>query len=351
MPPRSARRPPFTLADKETQPGHQRTIDIPISRLSTHTPVAMPVRVIHGRHDGPTLFVSAGVHGDEIIGAEVIRRLLSRVSPTSIHGTLLAIPVVNVFGFVTHDRYLPDRRDLNRSFPGSANGSLAGQLAHVFKREIIDRSHFGIDLHSAAVHRTNLPQIRVNPDSERAYTLGLAFGAPALIAAPLREGSLRAIARSAGVDMLLYEAGEALRFDEFAIRTGVKGILRVMVKLGMLHRRAVDKAPAVSARSRSTYWVRAPQGGVFRALRNAGVQVREGEALGVIADPFGDEEVVVRAKSPGIIIGMATLPVVNQGDALMHIAQVQTFDTADERIETLTANILADPLLDEDEVL
>lgn len=351
MPPRPPKRPGFTLCDKETMAGHQRTIDIPISRLSTHTPVAMPVRVVHGRAAGPTLFVSAGVHGDEIIGAEIIRRLLARISPGRIAGTLLAIPVVNVFGFVTHDRYLPDRRDLNRSFPGSAGGSLAGQLAHVFKREIIDRADFGIDLHSAAVHRTNLPQIRVTPDSERAYALGLAFGAPALITAPLREGSLRAIARDAGVDMLLYEAGEALRFDDFAIRTGVKGILRVMVELGMLPHRTVDKAPALSARSNSTYWVRAPQGGVFRILKTAGAQIRDGEALGVIADPFGDDEVVVRARGAGIIIGQATLPVVNQGDALLHIAQVTAFDTADDRIEALTTNILADPLLDEDEVI
>lgn len=341
----------FILGGTAVPAGSMASIELPISRLSTHTEINLPVRVLHGAKPGPVLFVSAAVHGDEIIGVEIIRRLLSRIHLRSLAGTLICVPVVNVFGFIQHQRYLPDRRDLNRCFPGSAKGSLAGQLAHVFNSEIIQRSDYGIDLHSAALHRTNLPQIRISEGREKASELALAFGAPAIITAPLRANSLRETALDSNVDVLLYEAGEALRFDELAIRVGVKGILRVMAHLGMgigKKARSTDAKPIESSR---TSWVRAPEGGIFRAQKNAGDRVRTGETLGVLSDPFGDMDIAVEAHVDGVIIGRTNLPIVNQGDALMHIAQVQVFDTAAERLSQITESALLDPLFDEDEVI
>lgn len=348
--PGPTKREPYEIGGKLVQAGYEATVTIPIAQLSTAVPVSLPIRVVHGRDDGPTLFVSAAVHGDEIVGVEIIRRLLRRVTGHRINGTLLLVPVVNVFGFVTHDRYLPDRRDLNRSFPGNANGSLAAQLANAFRSEVVVRSDFGIDLHSAAVHRTNYPQIRVSSDSEKAAEMALAFGPPAIITAPLRDGSLRQFARDDGVEMLLYEAGEALRFDELSIRIGVRGILRVMAKMGMIDHppEPEDFQPILSHK---TSWIRSPKGGIFVAQPHAGAVVQEGDVLGTVSNPFGDDMVELRAPFSGMIIGEAMLPVVNRGDALFHIARIDQFDSAADRLRTIVDAVSADPLLDEDELI
>lgn len=348
--PGPSEREPYEIADKLIQPGYEATVNIAITELATTVPVSLPIRVVHGRDEGPTLFVSAAIHGDEIVGVEIIRRLLRRVTGHRINGTLLLVPVVNIFGFVTHDRYLPDRRDLNRSFPGNTNGSLAAQLAHTFRKEVVLRSDFGIDLHSAAVHRTNYPQIRVTSESEKAAEMALAFCPPIVVTAPLRDGSLRDFAHRDGVEMLLYESGEALRFDEFAIRTGVKGILRVMAKMGM-----IDHPPEPEqfepALSHKTSWLRSPKGGIFVAQPHAGALVEEGDVLGTVSDPFGDDMVEIRAPFSGMIIGEAMLPVVNRGDALFHLARLDQFESAGDRIKAIADAINADPLLDEDELI
>lgn len=326
------------------------TIDIPVSRLSTNTEIAMRVRVVHGAKPGPVIFVSGSVHGDEIIGVEICRRLLATISAKRLAGTLLCIPIVNAYGFVQHQRYLPDRRDLNRSFPGSATGSLAAQLAHHFTQEIIARCEVGIDLHSAGLHRENLPQIRISADRARATELAEAFAAPAIIVSSLREGSLRQTAADHGCDVLLLEAGEALRFNELSMRVGVQGILRVMAHLGMGVRQP-RKAGATPIRSHRTVWVRAPEGGIFRAVKASGAFVHEGEALGYLADPFGDMDMPVTSPISGVIIGRSNLPVVNQGDALMHIAEVQRPKTAEERLNDIEEAVFADRLFDEDEIV
>lgn len=348
--PGPTKRAPYEIGGKMVQPGYESTVNIHIADLSTTVPVSLPIRVVHGRDDGPTLFVSAAIHGDEIVGVEIIRRVLRRVTGHRINGTLLLVPVVNVFGFVTHDRYLPDRRDLNRSFPGSIGGSLAGQLAYTFCNEVVKRSDFGIDLHSAAVHRMNYPQVRVTSDSERAAEMALAFGPPAIITAPLRDGSLRDIARGLGVEMLLYEAGEALRFDELSIRIGVRGILRVMAQMGMIDHPPDAEAfePVISHKSS---WLRSPKGGIFVAQPHAGSVIEEGDILGTVSDPFGDDVVEIRAPFRGMIIGEAMLPVVNRGDALFHVAKLDHFDTAADRLRTIVDAAHADPLLDEDELI
>ena len=247
--------------------------------LSDHTPVTMSVHVVHGRRPGPTLFVSAAVHGDEVIGVEIARRLLRSPQLDAVRGTLLVVPIVNAFGFLNHSRYLPDRRDLNRSFPGSERGSLAARLAHMFIHQIVKRCDFGIDLHSAAIHRTNMPQIRVSPSSEGTLAYAEAFGAPVIIRAKLRDGSLRKAAQDLGVDVLLYEAGEGLRFDELSARAGHAGILRVMHKMEMIPRKGVSKAREAPVMALSSSWFRAPAGGLLRAFKGTGEFVNQGDQL------------------------------------------------------------------------
>ena len=343
-------RDPFEIAGQQVAAGTSATIEIPVSRLSTNTEVSLRIRVVHGAKPGPVIFVSGSVHGDEIIGVEIARRLLNQVSAKRLAGTLLCIPIVNAYGFIAHQRYLPDRRDLNRVFPGSAKGSLAAQLAHTFTQEVIARCELGIDLHSAGLHRTNLPQIRISDGRPRAEELALVFGAPAIIVSKLREGSLRQTAADHGCDVLLLEAGEALRFDELSIRIGVQGILRVMAHLGMWVR-LPRKAGANSARSSRTSWVRAPEGGIFRATKSSGALVEKDEPVGYLTDPFGDDDVAVLSPLTGIIIGRSNLPVVNQGDALVHVAQVERAGTVEQRLDDIEEAAFADGLFDEDEIV
>lgn len=341
----------FQIAGKKVVAGQRRTIELPVSVLSDHTPATLSVHVVHGRKPGPTLFVSAAVHGDEIIGVEIVRRLLRTPHLDRINGTLLAIPIVNAYGFMNHSRYLPDRRDLNRSFPGSQSGSLAARLANIFMNEIVKRSDYGIDLHSAAIHRSNLPQIRVSPSKPETMDLAESFGAPLVLTSKVRDGSLRAAAQSEGIDVLLYEAGEGLRFDEFAVRAGVKGVLRVMHKVGMLSAKGVTKNKVKPLISDSSYWVRAAAGGLLRTFKTVGDQVVDGELLGIISDPFGESETEVLAKQPGVIIGRTNLPVINEGDGLFHIAMVHKSADAEMTIDGIAAQLDADPLFDEDEII
>ncbi len=336
--------------------GSSADIALPISKFSSGTPVTLDLRILHGRQDGPVIFVSGAVHGDEIIGTEIIRRVLSKLKPAKMAGTVIFAPVVNVFGFISHDRYLPDRRDLNRSFPGRAKGSLASQMAYIFRTEVIARCELGIDIHSAAQHRYNLPQIRIAPDVPHLQELALAFGAPAIIESPLRPGSMRAIAKEKGVNMLLLEAGEGLRVDEMSVRVGVSGVLRVMRHLRMITNKQLGHAPANPARSSRSTWVRAPRGGIFRPSKISGTKVHTGDKVAIVSDAMGDDPHTITAPIDGIIIGHRQLPIVNQGDALLHIAEVRSIDTVEERIGTITGSILDDVMLDdvmldEDEVL
>jgi len=217
---------PFEIGGQLIEPGTQRTVDLPLPPLYTHTSVACPVHVIHGRLAGPTLCVLSAIHGDEINGVEITRRLLATKALKRLRGTLLAVPVVNVYGFVQQSRYLPDRRDLNRSFPGSERGSMASRLAHTLMTEVVEKCTHGIDFHTAAGGRTNLPQIRLDLDLHGdALPLAKAFAPPIIMDMATRNGTLRDACK---IPMLLYEAGEALRFNDVAIRAGLQGTLRVM---------------------------------------------------------------------------------------------------------------------------
>ena len=342
---------PFSIGSHEIAAGTRATVELPVSVLSNHTPMTLPVHVVHGRKPGPVLFISGVVHGDEIQGVEIIRRVLRHRAMADIAGTLLAIPIVNAFGFLNHSRYMPDRRDLNRSFPGSDQGSLASLLADLFMREVVSRAQYGIDLHTAALHRTNLPQIRIAPDEAELLSLAETFGAPVILVSRLREGTLRQCARDAGVRMLLYEGGEALRFDEVAIRAGTLGILRVMRALGMISSLDVATGRVPPALSHSSTWLRAPEGGILRTRRTIGDRVTSGEALGEISDPLGAHSVAISSDCDGIIVGRTNLPIVNRGDALYHVARMKDPDTSRARVRYIGGELAQAPLFDEDEII
>ncbi len=346
----------FEIGGMTVDPGTRRLVDLPVSRLSNHTPVTLPVHVLHGFEPGPTMFLTAAVHGDELNGVEIIRRVLRTLAPGNIKGTLLCVPVVNAYGFIGRSRYLPDRRDLNRSFPGSADGSLAARLAHLLLKEVVTRSQIGVDLHTAATHRINLAQIRCDY-IKRPHTreLARAFGTQVVLHAPERPGSLRRAAREAGVEVLVYEGGEGLRFDEFAIKAGVDGIAGLMLKIGMLE---LPDGIEVSARlgnrpeplfANASKWVRAPEAGVLRTTKRIGDAVSEGEIIGHVANPYEEADVEVRSPRRGIIVGRTTLPIVNMGDALFHIAWSEEIATAKSRPAPKDA--AAEPIMDEDEII
>ena len=333
---------PITIGDIEVKPGQRANVNLPIANLYTATSLHMPVKVLCGRRAGPVLFVSAAIHGDELNGVEIIRRLLKRKALKSIRGTLLAIPIVNVHGFIDQSRYLPDRRDLNRSFPGSPKGSIAARLANTFLHEIVLKSEIGIDLHTGAIDRANLPQIRANLDDPRVPELAHAFGAPVVVNATLRDGSLRACAAGHDIPVMIYEAGEALRFDELSIRGGIRGILDVMRKLGMLPPlKQARKNLVVTARS--TSWVRASTSGIVTGAVALGTRVKENDPLALISDPLGDLEEVIKAPFDGIVIGCSRLPLAHEGDALFHLADFRSVGRAEGVVEEFAA--IHDPAL------
>ncbi len=341
----------FEIGGEIIAPGTRRTVDLPVSSLSDHTPVTMSAHVIHGKADGPSVFVSAGIHGDEVIGIEIVRRLLKSPALRGMKGTLIVVPIVNSFGFINKSRYLPDRRDLNRSFPGNEGGSLAARLAHLFLTEIVFRSDLGIDLHSAAIHRTNYPQIRISPDDDEMRKLADIFGAPIIMQSPIREGSLRGAAHDLGKRILLYEAGEGLRFDEVSVRAGQAGILRVLRSLGMISGRGVAAAKSPPQFCPSSKWLRAPMGGLFRSFRSDGDLVHKGDMLGSVSDPFGENESEIEAPFDGIIVGRAVLPVVNEGDAVFHLARVGSVKKAENAMDNHSTQLADDPMFDEDEII
>jgi predicted deacylase len=306
----------------------------------------MPVRVLRARRPGPSLFVSAALHGDEINGVEIIRRLLALPLLKRLRGTLLAVPVVNIYGFISHSRYLPDRRDLNRAFPGSERGSMTARLANLFLEEIVCNATHGIDLHTGAIHRSNLPQVRAQLTDEEIRQLANAFGTPVILDSNPVAGSLRQTVAERGIPLLVYEGGEALRFDEMAIRAGVSGVISVMRALKMLPAGRQRKPSVTPVLVDNSSWVRAPQSGIMRTTKKLGARADKDEVIALISDPFGEQEWPVFARFSGIIIGRTQLPLVNEGEALFNIARVRKPGDVEERVETYHGELAENADLD-----
>jgi uncharacterized protein len=337
-------RDPITICNTVINAGERRTLEIPVPSLYTHTELELPVHVIHGKKPGPVLFLSAAIHGDEINGVEIIRRVLNNKSISKLKGTLIAIPVVNIYGFINQTRYLPDRRDLNRSFPGSIKGSLAGRMANLFLNEIVSKCTHGIDLHTGAIHRENLPHIRAVLDDEQTECMARAFTSPVILNTSIVDGSLRESAEKRDVSVIVYEAGEALRFDEVSIRAGVRGVISVMRSLEMLAPLKNKRKLVEPLVAKSSTWVRAPQSGILRVLKPLGSRIEVNGSLGFVSDPFGEVEEEIISPIDGIIIGRTNLPLVNEGEALFHIANFRSSETAANKVERFQQRL--DPLTD-----
>ncbi len=311
---------PIQFADFEILPGESNRFELPISRMHTQNWVSIPIHVVYGEKPGPTLCLSSTLHGDEICGMEIIREIIPIVTPKNLHGILIYAPVVNIFGFMNNSRYLPDRRDLNRCFPGSDRGSMGSRLANMYTQEIISKCDYAIDFHTAAVGKMNYPQVRANLDDVNLYEFAKSFQAPIMIHSKEIQGSLRETAARKNCRMIVFEGGEVNRFDPFSIQVAIEGIFHALKKLKMFsHEKKAKKI--VTEEFRSTKWVRSSKSGLFHFSKTLGTKVKHGENIGVVSNIFGDAISNINAPFDGVVVGMATNPKVYQGDAILHVAK------------------------------
>lgn len=302
-------------------PGEDRFIYLDIARLPTYTDITLPVRIIRSDTPGPVLLLSGGLHGDEINGIEIIRRLLKRDLIKPKRGTVIAVPLMNVYGFIQNVRGVPDGKDINRSFPGSTKGSLAKLVAHTIMKEIIPQIDYGIDFHTGGGSRTNYPQIRCTFGEQINTELAAAFEPPVILHSPFISRSFRKAVHQQKKAILVYETGETLRLDEFGITEAINGTLRLMKYLKM-----TDQAPESTIKPQifeKSTWVRASYAGLFLANVSPGDMVKKNQVLGFISNPFGSEKYSLKSGFKGKVIGLNMNPVVHKGDALIHLATQQ----------------------------
>jgi predicted deacylase len=309
------------LVGNSVAPGRRASLDLPVAELPTGTWLSVPVEVVCGVERGPSIWLSATIHGEELNGLEIIHRVLKKIDPQQLRGVVIAAPVLNVLGFMTQARMLPDGSDLNRSFPGSEDGSLAERLAHWFMTNVVAQCSFGIDLHSGANNRINPPQIRADLNDPETRRMAEAFAAPILMNTEASEGSLREAAVKAGKRALLFEGGEPLRFNADALRAGTRGVLRVLHALGMRRKRPkLPHKPPVEVSSDAT-WVKAPRCGILRLQVKVRSEVRENQELGGVADVLGGNSEKILAPYDGVVIGASLNPLVAQGGGVVHLAR------------------------------
>jgi predicted deacylase len=300
------------------EPGGRASLSVTLSESYSGEDVSIPIQVWRGRAEGPTVCVSAAVHGDEINGTGAIRHIIRERPFELIAGTLVLVPVVNIVGFDRHTRYLPDRRDLNRSFPGSREGSLASRMAWAFFNKVTKRCQYGIDLHTAAVRRTNFPNVRANMSDERLAAFARAFGAELIVDGKGPKGSLRISACRAGCATLILEAGEVWKVESSVVEYAVRGITNCLRYLKMVE--GEPEEPPYRVETDSTKWVRAEHGGFLEFHAAPGDIVEKGEAIATNTDLNGEEQNVIRAPRSGIVLGMTTIPSVAPGDPVCHLA-------------------------------
>jgi predicted deacylase len=310
----------LTIAGRSIRPGTCERILLTVSEHSAAGPVDVPVIVTRGRRAGPTLFLTAAIHGDELNGVEMVRRVMTGIAPDDLRGTLICVPVMNRIGFLAHSRYLPGRRDLNRYFPGRADGNAASRTAHVLFGAIVAPSSHGIDLHTAAIGRTNLPHVHADMSHAGVRRLARSFGAEIIVDKAGNARSLRAAATHAGVRTISFEAGETFRFQRNMVSHGIRGITNVLRSLGMLE--GDPKEARFQVIIKVAGWVRSPRGGIADIVVRPGELIYEGDSIATITNPFGHEVSTVRSPLTGLIIGVTTVPMVNPGDAICHVAKL-----------------------------
>lgn len=309
---------PFIIQKTEVKPGEHKVIRLQVGRLPSDTLIHLNIDVYRSKKAGPTMLVMGGVHGDEINGIEIIRRAIAEgVFKNLTCGNVIAIPVLNIYGFNNFSREVPDGKDVNRSFPGSSKGSLASRVANIISKKILPLVDFGVDFHTGGHSNYNYPQVRYSIGHEASKELGEAFAAPLLIAKKTIPKSFRKVALDQNVPILTYEAGENLRLDGYSIEKGLAGIKRVLQTKGMIDGEPKD---VKTLHFTKTTWMRAVRSGLFQWMKCSGQKVFKGERLAIISDPYGQTESAVLAVADGYIIGHNNAPVVNPGDALFHIA-------------------------------
>jgi len=301
----------------DIKPGHQAQVSLNWYQLPTKTVIEIPVSVFRSSKPGPTLLLLAGMHGDEINGIEIVRRLITRDDiKNPLCGSIIAIPIINTISFLSGSRDLPDGRDLNRCFPGTKNGSLGGRIAYDLMNEIIPQIDFGVDFHTGGAKINNYPQLRCVFTSKTNLELAKQFSPTLILNSPFRDNTLRKEAAKHKKSILVFEGGESSRFDYISINAGINGCLRLMKAQKMI-RTEVPNNPAVFLKK--TTWVRAKSSGIFHTSKVNGAHILKGDIIGMICDPYGEHEEKLIASHDGYIVGINNQPVVNQGDALMHI--------------------------------
>ncbi len=306
------------INDVEIAPGNTEKIEVNIAKLPSHSPIDISITVSRAKEDGPTLLLSGGLHGDEINGIEIVRRIIDQGLNVPERGTVICIPIINIYGFIHFSRYVPDGKDVNRSFPGSNTGSLASRVAHYLMKNIIPKIDYGLDFHTGGADRTNYPQLRGVMTDPVNRKLAKAFHAPFTLHSAYRPKSLRKSAARYGKKILVYEGGESARFDEFSIQKGIEGTIRVMKHLDMISRELPPPSHANIMIKKSS-WVRAKTSGLFQTNVVYGEKVKKNSILGYITDPFGDFTIPVKSPAFGYVIGLNNNPILHQGDAILHI--------------------------------
>jgi len=330
----------LVIGDHSFERGKTGFVELPFGRSIFNSDLCFGVHVFRGKRPGPRLLVSAGVHGDEINGVEIARRLLTSKLLKKLSGDLIVVPIVNVPAFAARSRFLPDRRDLNRLFPGTPYGSHGSRCAHVFVSEVASHCTHIIDLHTASNNRTNLPQLRIDFQLKGNRQFAGAFGAPVVVNSSAPEGSFRRAMTAIKKPTAVYEAGAAESLDLPAVRFGLRGVLRVLRHLEMIPAAKSVPPSTKTAFCKKSAWLRAPTGGIFRAMSALGTAVSPETLVGMISDPFSSSEVPVHAKSEGIIIGRTNAPLVDEGDALFHVAEHGDAETAEQGITDSAETVL-----------
>ena len=304
----------------KVEPGQNASINLEVARLPTHTMIDLPVYVYRSEKDGPVLLLTAGLHGDEINGIETIRRLTVDKLIVPEAGTVIAIPVVNIYGFIHMSRKFSDGKDLNRSFPGSKKGSLASLIAFILIKEIVPLIDVGVDFHTGGASKINFPHIRCNFDFPVSFQYAKMFAPPFIVNSKAPDNSFRKAAALIQKPILTFEGGESLRLHEISIKEGIKGILNLMSAAGLSGAKKKIREPNILKRSR---WQRAGISGIFRSIVAIGEKIHKNQVLGYIADPFGELEYRVKAINDGYVIGINNLCVITKGEALIHIGLPQ----------------------------
>ncbi len=307
----------FVLNDVIIPPGTSTMVDFNIARLPSGTQIDLPVYIFRSNKPGPTVLFMGGLHGDEINGIETVRELLVNKKLKKLQcGNVMAIPILNIYGFLNFSREVPDGKDINRSFPGSANGSLASRVAHFMSHHILPLADYVIDFHTGGANRYNFPQARFTPNDQMAEQLAKHFNAPLQLESALIDKSFRKQARRYGVPTVVFEGGEAMRRNPEAIEYGVRGALRVLDSFKMLPYASTDEKSITCQKSA---WIRAKRAGMLTLHRFSGDLVKKGEVIGEINDPFGNFTTHVKSPKDGVLIGHTNSPLIHQGDAIAHL--------------------------------